>query len=82
MWCIWFIFIDRITELALKEGISATGVAFSSDEPGTLKSAAYQVAQLNTFIIVLIVHDAFKEEGLTGYPYYYIGMLYWFSHIF
>ncbi len=72
-----------ITELALKKGISATGVAFSHDELGTLKSAAYQVAQLNTFIIVFIVHDtvldiafdAFKAERLTGYPYYYIGML-------
>eukprot|EP01083_Nonionella_stella_P001232 3601_1 len=74
-----------IAELAREEGIEATAVAFSSDEPSTLRNAAVQVASLNTFIIVFIVHDtvlrlafdAFKAIGLTGYPYYYIGADAW-----
>ena len=45
------------------------------------------MAKLQAYIIVFIVHDAdtkiafkeFEKEGLTGYPYFYIGVDAWFD---
>eukprot|EP00485_Elphidium_margaritaceum_P007900 CAMPEP_0202709426 /NCGR_PEP_ID=MMETSP1385-20130828/21551_1 /ASSEMBLY_ACC=CAM_ASM_000861 /TAXON_ID=933848 /ORGANISM="Elphidium margaritaceum" /LENGTH=792 /DNA_ID=CAMNT_0049368687 /DNA_START=198 /DNA_END=2576 /DNA_ORIENTATION=- len=78
-----------IVELSLQDeyDIDTTAVSFSKGNTVSINNAVDQIATLDAYIIVLIVHDtdlmsmfsAFEAAGLTEYPYFYLGVDAWFD---
>ena len=66
---------------AKETDFEVTPIAFNDGDVDSIKSAIHQLGLSGVFITVLAVHgsdlgtimEALQEEGLYGYPYYYIG---------
>ena len=75
-----------IQELAKLNNISVTSIAIQYEDDITYTYAAQQIKELENKYIIVLIHNnggiiglltAFKKEGLTGYPYYYLGVDSW-----
>ena len=70
-----------IMDLALENNIETYSMSFQLYDNTSYQHAARQIEQLDLFIVVLILHTVplsdiikygLEEEGVFGYPYYYI----------
>ena len=77
-----------IQQLAKEYQIETTAVAISYEDESTYDYAATQIHNLGVYIIVVIVHNDdsiqrlfshFKDGGIMGYPYLYLGVDAWFD---
>ena len=74
-----------IQELARDNGISATAIVVTYGSESTYLNAAEQIKELGVYIIIVIssgyksIFDVFKNESITGYPYFYVGTDAWLS---
>ena len=76
-----------IQDLAKTYNIEATSIAVSYEDDVTYNHAAQQIKDLGVYIVILIIHSTarlfqdFAEEGIVGYPYFYLGMLRLYLHV-
>eukprot|EP01084_Bolivina_argentea_P064457 117556_1 len=84
----WGLYLSLgIQELSKQYGIDVTAIAVSEHDDITYEYAAKQIKDLDIFVTVLIIHHTsigqflhkFNDEGIIGYPYYYIGTDGWFD---
>ena len=74
----------KVQELAKENNIEAASIAVTYSNYDSYTYAAQQIKDLGVYIIILIIHatvtpfDAFEEEGIVGYPYYYLGALFYY----
>lgn len=78
-------FSFEIQSKALDHGINVVSVSISDECDLSYHDAADKLKKLGVFIVVLVVHatdglfNVLDDEGMIGYPYFYIGTDGWFG---